>query len=183
MIILISTKATICAWSQATRGIEWQIAAWWTHTHSSGQRFSFICWISPFWVDVPHVHLVVQRCLEISQSLDEKFFSKAGTVGWNHFPTRGRPTSTATNIYCLSQRRNNDWLVKGMWIRCFMCSAHRLSSQNIHVLSAKLDCALLAVKTITLPCAVNCSQAQRNVYKKKYIPIFLTRNHCWTFHI
>jgi hypothetical protein len=154
-------------WSWATRGIEWQTAVWCSHTHSRGQKFSFICWICPLWVSVPYIHCVVRRCLEISQSLGEKSFRKAGTVEWIRSPTRGRLNSTATNIYCLSQRGNNDWLVTGMCIRHFTCSAHALSSQNIQVLSAKLDCALPAVKTTTLSCAVNCSQAVRNVYRKQ----------------
>ena len=162
-------------WSWATRGIDWQKLCdayththTHTHTHLRGQTFSFICWICPLWVGVSYAHCVVQRCLEISVSWWEIFQKSAGTVGWTHSPTRGRPNSAATNIYCLSQRGNNDWLVKGMCIRCFMCSAHTIS-QNVQVLcvSAKLDCGLFAVKTTTLTCAVNWSQAERNVYKKR----------------
>lgn len=96
-----------------------------------------------------------------------EIFRKAGTVGWIHSWTRGRPNSTATSIQCLSQRGNTDWLVNGMCTRCFMCSAHTLSSQNIQVLSAKLDCALPAVKTTTLTCAENCSQ-QKGIFTNKH---------------
>jgi hypothetical protein len=83
------------------------------------------------------------------------------TLHWQEGQLLQQQISTAFH-----RGRNNDWIVKGMWIRCLMCSVYRLSSQNIHVLDAKLDCALLAVKITKLTCAVNCSQAERNVYKK-----------------
>jgi hypothetical protein len=72
--------------------------------------------------------------------------------------------------------------VKGMCIRCFMCSAHTMSSQNVQVLcvSAKLDCGLFAVKTTTL-LVLWTDLKQKGMFtknvSKKYIPIFFTRNH------
>jgi len=111
MIILISTKATICEWSWTTRGIEWQIAMWCsqTHKHSRGQKFSFICWICPLWVGVPYVHRVVQRCLQISVSWWE-IFQKSRNSGVNSLSNK-RKAKLYSNKYTLPFTEGKHWLV------------------------------------------------------------------------